>query len=247
MKLLYGDCLNELKNIPNNSIDLVLSDPPYGITYCKWDSIISFDLLWNQLNRIIKDNSAIVLTASQPFTTLLINSNLKMFKYNWVWGKNCPSNIACSNYQPMRYTEDIVVFSKNKHKFNKQMISRSESGSKVIKRHQKNKTTFKLSKSNVSSNTSTEVNPYKYDINLKNPSNLISFGVVRGKKRKHPTQKPVELMEYLIKTYTDENDLVLDFAMGSGTTGIACKNLNRKFIGIEKNLKYFKIAEERCK
>ena len=246
-KIYHGDCLEKMKLIDNKSVDLILCDLPYGTTKCKWDIIIPFEPLWEQYNRILKDNGSIVLNASQPFTSLLITSNIKMFKYSWVWEKNCPSNIACGNSQPLRYTEDICVFYKNKSTFNKQMIERSESGSKLIKQYQKNNISFKLSKSDVSSNTATEVDPNKYDSMLKNPSNLIYFGVERGKAHVHPTQKPLALFEYLIKTYTNEGDLVLDNCAGSGTTGVACLKLNRRFILIEKENEFVDIIKNRIK
>ncbi len=243
--LHHGDCLEKLKEIPPFSVDMVLVDLPYGTTACKWDSIIPFEPMWHQLKQVCKQNAPIVMTASQPFTTALIASNLKAFKYCWVWEKNCPSNIACASFQPMKYTEDIVVFQYNRGTFNKQMIPRSEAGSKAIRGHQAKGTPFRLGASNISSITSTQIDPNRYDVNLKNPSNLIYFRVERGKKHKHPTQKPLALMEYLIKTYTNENETVLDFTMGSGTTGVACVNLHRVFIGIELEKTYFDIALDR--
>jgi site-specific DNA-methyltransferase (adenine-specific) len=243
--LIYGDCLEKMQDIDDKSIDLILCDLPYSITKCSWDILIPFDKLWEQYNRIIKDNGAITLTSSQPFTTHLISSNIKNFKYCWIWQKNCPSNIACGNYMPLRYTEDICVFYKNQPKYNKQMIERDESGKKLIKGYQDRGTTFKLSASEVSSETSTEVDPNHYSSELKNPSNLIYFGVDRGRKYKHPSKKPVALFEYLIKTYTNENDLVLDNCAGSFTTAIAADNLSRNWICIEKNLDYCKLGLKR--
>lgn len=244
-EVYLGDCLEVMKEIDDRSIDLILCDLPYNSSRCKWDIMIPFDKLWLEYKRIAKENCAIVLTCNQPFTTLLINSNIVLFKYTWVWEKNCPSNIACGKYQPLRYTEDICVFYNKQPTFNKQMIERSESGKNLIKQYQKNKTSFKLSKSDISAATSTEVNPDRYDPNLKNPSNLIKFNVERGKSHVHPTQKPLALFEYLIKTYTNEGDLVLDNCSGAGTTGKACQNLNRKYILIEKNEEYYKITKER--
>lgn len=241
--LIHGDCLEVLPTLDDKSIDLVLADPPYGTTACTWDSIIPLKPLWEQLKRIAR--GAIVLNASQPFTTTLISSNREMFKYCWVWEKNCPSNIGCANYQPMRYTEEIVVFYTKNLTFNKQMIPRSETGKKVLREIQKRGTFIKVISSDVSNSTDAEVDPQKYDVNFKNPSNIIFFNRVRGKVKVHQTQKPVAIMEYLIRTYTNENETVLDFCMGSGTTGVACRNLNRKFIGIERNREYFKIAQER--
>ena len=245
MSLHHGDCLDIMPTLEAGSIDLVLTDPPYGTTACKWDSVIPLEPMWDNLKRLIKPNGAIVMTASQPFTTTLIGSNMKMFKYCWVWVKNCPSNIACGNYMPLRYSEDVVVFYAKCPVFNKQMIERSASGKAVIESHQKNKTTFKLSRSDVSSHTPTEVDPDKYDSNLKNPSNVIEFKVDRRRAVKHPSKKPVALMEYMIRTYTNAGEMVLDFTMGSGTTGVACVKLGRKFIGIELDPGNFDIAVKR--
>lgn len=245
INLILGDCLEKMIDIKDKSIDLIICDLPYGHTKCSWDSIIPFDKLWEQYNRIIKENGVIALNSSQPFTTFLISSNLNNFKYSWVWNKNCPSNIACGNYMPLRYTEDICIFYKKQPTYNKQMIQRSESGKKLINQYKKKLTTFKLSSSNVSSTTSTEVDPNRYSSDFKNPSNLINFGVDRSRKYKHPSKKPVSLCEYLIKTYTNQGETVLDNCMGSGTTGIACLNTGRKFIGIEKDESFFKIAKLR--
>ncbi len=244
-KLVHGDCLEKMMDIPTGSIDLVLADPPYGTTSCAWDSVISFEDLWTHLKRIVKTDGAIVLNSAQPFTSLLITSNISMFKYCWVWEKNCPSNIACGKYMPLRYTEDVCVFYKKSPTYNKCLIKRSSSGSSLIKSYQQRGTTFKVSKSEVSSSTSGEVDPNKYSADWKNPSNLIYFGVDRTRKYKHPSKKPVALMEYLIKTYTNEGETVLDFAMGSGTTGVACKNTARNFIGIERDAEYFSLACKR--
>lgn len=243
----HGDCLDIMISIPDQSIDMILCDLPYGTTRCKWDVVIPFDRLWKHYCRIIKNNGAIVLTASQPFTSLLIVSNIDLYRYSWVWEKNCPSNIACANYQPLRYTEDICVFYKHTPIFNKQMIDRSERGKKIIQQYQKNNTTFKLSSSDVSSVTSTEVDANRYDPTKKNPSNLVYFGVERGKRHIHPSQKSLALFEYLISTYTNVGDTVLDNCAGSGTTAIACINLDRKFICIEKNPQYYELMCNRIK
>lgn len=245
LTLKQGDCLEKMDDIKSGSIDMVLCDPPFGKTKCKWDSVIPLDLMWQCLKRVVKYDGAVVINASQPFTTTLINSNLSLFKYCWVWQKNCPSNIACAKYQPMRYTEDVVVFYQKNPTFNKQMIKWMASGRKTIRGHQKHNTTFKLTSSKVSSGTSGEINPHKYSADFKNPSNLISFNTVRGKKRIHPTQKPVELMEYLINTYTNTNEVVLDFAFGSCTTGEACLRTGRKFVGIELDMTYFELGRRR--
>lgn len=245
-KVVLGDCLDVMSDIKDKSIDLVVVDPPYGITKCKWDTTIDLNKMWEHLNRIVKDNCPILIFGSEPFMSTVRVSNISNYKYDWVWQKNCPSNIACANFQPMRYTEYIAVFYKGKPKFNKQMIPRSDSGKRLIKGYQDKDTTFKLSKSNVSSVTSTEVSPNRYSTELKNPSNVIYFNTVRGKKH-HTTQKPLDLIKYFIKTYTDENDTVLDFCAGSGTTGIACEQLKRKYYLIEKDENYYNVILKRLK
>lgn len=230
---MQGDCLERMKEIPDGSVDMVLTDPPYGTTACKWDSIIPLDPMWAQLKRIIKPNGAIVMTASQPFTTILISSNMKMFKYCWVWDKAKAGAIGIAKFQPLRYSEDVVVFYKKKATYNAQMtkrdfvkVSRNYSHSEI---------------NNASLGAMTENKTYTE----KFPSNILRISNANQKGRVHPTQKPVALMEYLIKTYTNEGETVLDFTMGSGTTGVACVNLNRSFIGIEVDEHYFKISKER--
>lgn len=229
--LIHGDCLEEMKKIPDGSVDLVLTDPPYGTTACKWDTVIPFEPMWEQLKRITKKNGAMVLFGSQPFTSALVMSNPKMFKYEWVWDKKIPSGMSFAKYQPMRQTECISVFSQNKTAYNPQMVLRD----KPIKG------------GGMTSSDSAMTNGYKAlkkTYTHKNPTTLIQFDKIR-KNSVHPTQKPVALMEYLIKTYTNEGETVLDFTMGSGTTGVACKNLNRNFIGIELDKEYFEIAKKR--
>ena len=234
IELINGDCLEEMKNIESWSIDLILTDPPYGTTACKWDSIIPLEPMWEQLKRIIKPNGAIVLHASQPFTSRLISSNYKGFKYCWSWNKKIPSGMSYAKYRPMQQTEDICVFTRNgeKTKYNPQMILRD----KPIK----SGGTRKSESAPIANKDPNFKKTYKY----KNPTTLISFDKIR-KGSIHPTQKPVALMEYLIKTYTNEGDTVLDFTMGSGSTGCAAKSLNRDFIGIELDDKYFEIAKAR--
>ncbi len=233
-----GDCLELMKNIPDGSIDMILCDLPYGTTACKWDSVIPFEPLWEQYNRIIKDNGAIVLFCSEPFTSSLIVSNLKGFKYRWDWNKKIPSGIGYAKYRPMQQTEDIAVFARNGKKtaYNPQMIKRG----KPIKSGGNSKQAgvyhgFKCM---------GEGKPYKKTYEYKNPVTLIEFGKVR-RGALHPTQKPVALLEYLIKTYTNEGDTVLDNCMGSGSTGVACVNTGRNFIGMELDDKYFDIAVQR--
>jgi len=235
MQLIQGDCLTEMKNIPDKSIDLILTDPPYGTTACKWDIIIPLDKMWIQLKRIIKDNGAIVLFGSQPFTSILITSNLKMFKYCWIWDKSKAGNIFLANSQPMKVHEDIIVFGKDKTNYYPIKIKRDK-----LKRS-KNYGTGET----MGGSKKPESKIYEYDDKF--PESIINFSNAEQSGKEHPTQKPISLMEYLIKTYTIEKEIVLDFTMGSGTTGFACKQLNRDFIGIELDPMYFKIAETRIK
>ena len=233
MQLLQGECLELMKDIPDKSIDMILCDLPYGTTACAWDTIIPFELLWEQYNRIAKDNGAIVLTASQPFTTKLISSNLENFKYSWVWDKKKAGNIFLAKYQPMKVHEDICVFSNGKTNYYPQMTKRDK-----VKRS-KNYGTGQA----MGGTKQAESKVYEYT--HKNPTSLLVYSNASQKGKVHPTQKPVALFEYLIKTYTNEGDTVLDNCMGSGTTGVACKNLNREFIGMELDEGYFNIAKER--
>ncbi len=241
MKLINDDCLIAMKDIPDGSVDLVLTDPPYGTTACKWDSVIPFEPMWEQLKRIIKPNGAIALFGSEPFSSALRMSNIKQFKYDWVWQKTTAANIALANKQPLKYHEIISVFYGNQPTYNKQMIPRDALGKKRLQ-NKNNPIRFKgNSIQGVKESKDYDIN--RYDPDLKNPSTIIKFKINRGKV--HPTQKPVALLEYLIKTYTLENETVLDFTMGSGSTGVAAKNLNRRFIGIEKDVEYFNIAKNR--
>jgi len=241
LKLLHGDCLDLMSDIPDKSVDMVMADPPYGTTACKWDSIIPLEPMWEHLKRVIKKNGAIVMTASQPFTTTLISSNMGMFQCEWIWEKTTPSNIAVKT-APMKYHEEVIVFCKSNPIFNKQLEPRSKTGQKSLKNR---KATIKFSSAKTQEGVvdKREYSSGRYNIYFKHPSSIQKFVVKKGNV--HPTQKPVALMEYLIKTYTNEGETVLDFCMGSGTTGVACLNLNRKFIGIEKDPDYFKIATER--
>ena len=230
MKLINGDCLEEMKKIPEGSIDMILTDPPYGTTACKWDSIIPLEPMWEQLKRIIKPNGAIVMTASQPFTTTLISSNLKMFKYCWIWEKPKGTGHLNAKRIPMNNYEDIAVFYKNPPTYNAQMTNgkpyKAKSGKSQFEGY---------GKDNRKGNDNQ---------GLRYPKRVQKFNTIE-RRTLHPTQKPVALMEYLIKTYTNEGETVLDFTMGSGTTGVACKNLNREFIGIELDKGYFDIAKDR--
>lgn len=227
--LMFGDCLERMKEIPDASVDLILCDLPYGTTSCKWDSAIPFEPLWDQYKRIVKDNSAIVLTASQPFTSALVMSNPKWFRYQWVWDKKIPSGMSYARFQPMRQHEDVLVFCCGQVPYHPQMTKRE----KPIKEGGKKK-----SESAPIANFNS-MGGKVYD--TKNPTTIIQFDKVR-RGSQHPTQKPVALMEYLIRTYTNEGNTVLDNTMGSGTTGVACRNTNRKFIGIEMDPTYYGIA-----
>ena len=233
--LFNKDCLEIMKDIPDKSIDMILCDLPYGTTACKWDIIIPFEPLWEQYERVIKDNGAIVLFGNEPFTSKLVCSNLKGFKYKWDWDKQIPSGMSYARYRPMQQIEDICVFTKNGEKtiYNPQMIKRD----KPIKGGG-------MSKGETTNNQKLIALKKTYD--YKNPTTLLSFAKVR-KGSLHPTQKPVALLEYLIKTYTNEGETVLDNCMGSGSTGVACVNTNRNFIGIELDENYFNIAKERIK
>lgn len=247
INLYNGDCLEVMDKLIEQGVkvDAIITDPPYGTTACKWDTVIPFDKMWDRLNKLIKDNGAIVLFGSEPFSSMLRCSNLKKYKYDWVWEKSNPSNISLANKQPMKYHENVSVFYKKQVMYNKQMIQRTNSTIKqAIKRNYK----FHNSTSQQTGLKYIEVDSNKYNPDLKNPSSILKFNSLRPNSKefcKHPTQKPVALMEYLIKTYTNENETVLDFTMGSGTTGVACKNLNRNFIGIELDEKYFNIAKDR--
>ena len=240
IKLIKGEALKELSKMEDKSVDCIICDLPYGTTACKWDNVIPFGSMWNELEHIIKPNGAIVLFGSQPFTSALIMSNPKAFKYETIWEKTMPTGVAQSSYMPMKYHENILVFGKGKITFNKQMAERSESGKVRAK-------TPIYGNSDKSNHVNMGKQPAKqYDQEKVNPKSVIKFGSVPNSNGKlHPTQKPLDLMDYLVKTYSNEGDIILDFTMGSGTTGVACKNLNRSFIGIEMDDKYFEIAKHR--
>ena len=233
VKMVQGDCLELMKDIPDGSVDMILCDLPYGTTSCKWDNVIPFEPLWEQYNRIIKDNGVICLFGNQPFTTALISSNMQNFKYAFVWDKKIPSGMNYCKYRVMQQTEDICVFSfKNKRtKYNPQLTKRN----KPIKSGG-----MKQSESASTKGFKALKRTYEY----KQPTNLLSYTKVR-QGAIHPTQKPVPLLEYLIKTYTNEGETVLDNCMGSGSTGVACVNTNRNFIGIELDENYYHIAQDR--
>ena len=251
-KLYNGDCLEIMDRLIEEGVkvDCILTDPPYGTTACKWDTVIPFEDMWKRLDKLIKPNGAIVLFGSEPFTSFLICSNPKIFKEKLIWKKQKPSNFGCAKTKHMKYTEDIIVFYKKQCTFNKQLVPRID---RRVESGQKNNgytwTTVRNDGNEVSFITEYEPKSYKeYDANWKNPIDVLEVPSIPGnakEKVNHPTQKPVTLMEYLIKTYTNENELVLDFTMGSGSTGVACINTNRKFIGIELDKNYFNIAKQR--
>lgn len=242
MQLFCGDCLEIMKSIPQQSIDMILCDLPYGTTQCKWDNVIPFEPLWKQYSRIIKDNGAILLFSTQPFTTDLIMSNRKLFRYDIVWQKTTKSGFLDAKKKPLKAHECICVFYKHRPTYNPIMtkVERKDIGRKK--------------------RASKACEQYRQDLQLpqyeergtRYPTDVITFSSWNGarfgdnsKATKHPTQKPVPLLEYLIKTYTNEGETVLDNCMGSGSTGVACINTNRNFIGIELQDNYFEIAKER--
>ena len=234
--LRCGDCLDVMKTVPAGVVDMILCDLPYGTTACKWDTVIPFEPLWEQYKRVITKNGAIVLTASQPFTSALVMSNINYFRHSWVWNKRFAANFAVAKYQPLKIHEDVVVFGYETVRYIPQKTQRD--------------TPIKLGK-NVAKSGGANLAHAKsaYDGKIytdKNPESILYYDTrAEGQVKAHPTQKPVALMEYLIKTYTNEGDTVLDNCMGSGTTGVACANLGRRFIGIEKDDKYFNMANER--
>lgn len=233
--VIHGNCLEEMQKIPDKSIDMILCDLPYGTTACKWDTIIPFEPLWEQYKRIIKDNGAIVLTASQPFTSALVMSNVNMFKYELIWEKEKASNFMLLKKQFGKVHENILVFYKNQPVFNP--IKTVANPDKIDKRKRFNDVIKK-------DGVTPEIKLYRpVDNGLRYPTSNLYFN--RDESSLHPTQKPVALFEYLIKTYTNEGDLVLDNCAGSGTTGVACKNLNRNYILIEKEKEYIDIINKR--
>jgi len=247
-KIYFGDCIEVMKEIDEKSIDMILCDLPYGTTACKWDTIIPFDLLWKQYQRIIKDVGVIVLTGSEPFSSHLRLSNLKWYRYDWVWNKIRGANIFNLTNRPFKTHENIMIFSPQaRFTFNPQRIPRTE---KSLKRDPAGKAVCREFKNKEQLQHYGAKRKKFFTLSsdgLKHPDDIITFNVIENNryKLKHPTKKPVKLFEYLIKTYTKENDLVLDNCAGSGTTGIACINLNRQYILIENNKEYFQLAENR--
>ena len=236
MLLYRGDCLDEMNNIPDGSVDLVLTDPPYGTTACKWDSVIPFEPMWCQLNRVTRMVATIVLFGSEPFSSILRISNIKEYKYDWKWDKVKPSGFQIAKHRPMQRTEDIMVFSPMKRKSLYFPIFTEREKPKKSKVY-----------------SQSDSNPIRYndmterEYTKRYPQSLLVFSNADQSNRLHPTQKPVALLEYLIRTYTNEGDTVLDFTMGSGSTGVACVNTGRKFIGIELDDNYYSIAYNRIK
>jgi site-specific DNA-methyltransferase (adenine-specific) len=243
-----GDCLEIMPTLPDKSIDMILCDLPYGTTACKWDTIIPFEPLWAQYKRLIKPNGAIVLTASQPFTSALVMSNPKWFRYDWIWIKNKPTGSFNTGFMPMKKHENILVFYKHKTIFNGQKIKRTEEEYRLMFR--KNDTVYGAQNGIYGEQDRNKKRIRKTDEEqwYKNAESVLFFR--RDEKRNgtnHPTQKPVALMEYLIRTYTQEGETVLDNCAGSGTTGVACVKTRREFILIEKDPKYVAMAERRIK
>ena len=230
-KLYNGDCLEVMDELIALGVkfDAVITDPPYGTTACKWDSIIPFDEMWTRLEKLVKDNAPIVLFGSQPFTTKLISSKIELYKHSWVWDKKNISNPCSAKYQPLKQHEDIIVFGKNR--VNYFPIKTDLQSERKWKQYSKNNIV------NIAGGSGKTKGKY--------PKTILEFSNAVRKGNFHPAQKPVELLEYLVKTYTNENELVLDFTMGSGSTGVACLNTGRRFVGIEREEKYFDIAKER--
>ena len=237
IELHHGDCLEIMPSIPDKSIDMILCDLPYGTTACKWDSVIDFTLLWKQYNRVAKDNAAIVLFSSQPFTSTLIGSNILNFKYCWVWDKVTARGHLVAKYRPMQQTEDIVVFSKGKHNYYPIMIERPKDKWKVSKEFKKTDI--------IKSTGETEYKTYKHWF----PKNVLQFSNANATNDKplHPTQKPIALYEWLIKEFAKEGDLILDTHLGSGSSRIAAYKAGLDFTGIEIDKEYFEASDKRFK
>ena len=234
-KIYNKDCLVGMKDIPDKSIDMILCDLPYGTTKNKWDSIIDLDELWNHYNRIIKDNGAIVLTAQTPFDKVLGVSNLKMLKYEWIWEKTSATGHLNAKKMPMKAHENILVFYKKPPTYNPQKTTG----------HERKVSTAKHKRNSKNSSNYGESSATTYDSTERYPRSVQLFSTDKQKSSLHPTQKPVALFEYLVKTYTNEGDLVLDNCMGSGTTAVACMNTNRNYIGFELDKDYYELANER--
>lgn len=233
-KITQGDCLEVMREIPDKSVDMILCDLPYGTTACKWDIIIPFESLWEQYERIIKDNGAIVLTAKNPFTARVISSNLRLFKYEIIWEKTIPTNFMNAKKQPMFKHENILVFYKKQPVYNPQM---QQGKPYTDKRNNERKTYMPNGVKTKKVEVKNEGTRY--------PSTVVKISNGNNSKTSHPTQKPVDLFEYLIQTYTNENEVILDNCVGSGTTAVAAINTGRQFIGIERETEYVEIANKR--
>jgi len=232
-KVICGDCLEVMKQLPDKCIDLVLTDPPYGTTQCSWDEIIPFKDLWTEVERITRDDGAIIMTASQPFTAELVHSNIKHFRHSWIWDKGLSGNIFLADSQPMKIHEDVCVFGKISPRY---YPLKTQGNMRKMRNNGMNDSAFGDFKS------------YQGEItDMKNPKSICYFPNTDRKNIEHPTQKPVSLFAYLITQYSKENDIILDPFLGSGTTAVACQNLHRNFIGIEISPEYCKIAEKRLR
>lgn len=239
IELYRGDCLEVMKNIPDNSIDCIICDPPYGTTPIKWDNALPFNALWKEYDRIAKDSAAIIVFAQEPFSSYLRLSNIKNYRYDWYWEKERLTNVFQVKRRCGKTVENIVVFYKKQCTYNPQKYPHT--GRKVT-----NKIGENARWSVTQSGYEQKTKPFEYiDDGSRHPTQVLRINRDNPRKREHPTQKPVALLEYLVKTYTNEGDTVLDNCMGSGTTGVACRNLNRNFIGIEIDERYFNIAKER--
>jgi site-specific DNA-methyltransferase (adenine-specific) len=239
ISLMKGDCLEKMKHIPDGSVDLILCDLPYNVTSMSWDSLIPFELLWEQYKRILKPTGNIVLFSAGLFTMNLIMSNPKDFRYRLIWKKNVPTGMSSAKYRPMKYYEEICVFGSRKGTYNPIPKKREGVGKACY-----NYDHYCSSNNHIQ----LKKQPKRYDPDWVQPSDVLEFNVVPNRNGKlHPTQKPLDLLEYLINTYSNEGEIVLDNTMGSGSTGVACVNTNRNFIGIELTDEYFAIAESRIK
>ena len=238
LKVIHGDCLEAMVDIAPGSIDMILTDPPYGTTACKWDKVIPFDPMWDLVWKVLKPNGACVLFGSEPFSSSLRVSQINYFKYDWIWKKDKATGHLNCKIQPMRQTENISVFYRKQCKYIPQYFPKDEKNIRPETTQRKNTDVYGVM---------DKYSSRKIPINIGYPKNIIEFNscVENGDKGLCPTQKPVALLEYLIKTYTNEGDTVLDFTMGSGSTGVACYKTNRNFIGIEKDINYFNIARKR--
>ena len=244
INLLQGDCLELMKDIPDESVDMILADLPYGTTACKWDTIIPFESLWAEYERIIKDNGIIALFGSEPFSTTLRMSNFKLYRYDWYWEKTKAGLYQHAKNRPMKAIETISIFSKAKWGHKSQVKNRMPYNPQGIRSIGEKTVTKNFNAGGILGERPNQIGK-KYEAFTGFPNDVLKFANITGKKAIHSTQKPVPLCEFLIKTYTDEGDTVLDNVMGSGTTGVACLNANRNFIGMELDESYFKIAKER--